>query len=200
MLAKYFKYSYLDSGAMYRGITYAALQNKWITPKGIEESKLFEGLKSLSLNFDLNSNLLLLNGVNISKEIRNLEVSKNVSQIASLPLVRDFLVTQQRKMGYKKNIVIDGRDIGTVVFPDAAHKFFFTAQPEVRAKRRWEELKVDDPSIDFDSVLENLVQRDTMDSNREEAPLKIAKNAIEINVSDLSVSEIFNLLIKKIET
>jgi cytidylate kinase len=200
MLAKYFKYSYLDSGAMYRGITYAALQNKWITPKGIEESKLFEGLKSLSLNFDLNSNLLLLNGVNISKEIRNLEVSKNVSQIASLPLVRDFLVTQQRKMGNKKNIVIDGRDIGTVVFPDAAHKFFFTAQPEVRAKRRWEELKVDDPSIDFDSVLENLVQRDTMDSNREEAPLKIAKNAIEINVSDLSVSEIFNLLIKKIET
>ena len=185
---------------MYRGITYAALQNKWITPKGIEESKLFEGLKSLSLNFDLNSNLLLLNGVNISKEIRNLEVSKNVSQIASLPLVRDFLVTQQRKMGNKKNIVIDGRDIGTVVFPDAAHKFFFTAQPEVRAKRRWEELKVDDPSIDFDSVLENLVQRDTMDSNREEAPLKIAKNAIEINVSDLSVSEIFNLLIKKIET
>ena len=200
MLAKYFKYSYLDSGAMYRGITYAALQNKWITPKGIEESKLFEGLKSLSLNFDLNSNLLLLNGVNISKEIRNLEVSKNVSQIASLPLVRDFLVTQQRKMGNKKNIVIDGRDIGTVVFPDAAHKFFFTAQPEVRAKRRWEELKVDDPSIDFDSVLENLVQRDTMDSNREEAPLKIAKNAIEINVSDLSVSEIFNLLIKKIAT
>lgn len=200
MLAKYFKYSYLDSGAMYRGITYAALQSKWITPKGIEGSKLIEGLKSLSLNFEPISNSLLLNGVNISKEIRTLEVSKNVSKIASLPIVRDFLIMQQREIGERKNIVIDGRDIGTVVFPDAEYKFFFTAQPEVRAKRRWEELKLDDPFIDFDSVLENLVQRDTLDSCREVAPLKIAENAIEINVSDLSVIEVFNFLIKKIET
>ena len=95
---------------------------------------------------------------------------------------------------------MDGRDIGTVVFPNASHKFFFTAQPEVRAKRRWEELKVSDPTADFDSVLKNLIQRDAMDSQRKVAPLKIAENAIEIDVSDLSVAEVFTLLLKKIES
>ena len=200
MLAKHYKYRYVDSGAMYRGITYAALHNKWMTPNGLEESKLFEGLKSINLNFEAISNSLLLNGINVSKEIRTLEVSNNVSKIATLPLVRDFLVNQQREMGKRKKIVMDGRDIGTVVFPDAAYKFFFTAHHEVRAKRRLEELKLGDPSVDFDSVLENLIQRDTMDSQREVAPLKIAKNAIEIDVSDLSVTEVFTLLTEKIES
>lgn len=200
MLAKHYKYRYVDSGAMYRGITYAALHNKWMTSEGLEESKLLEGLKSINLNFEAIENSLLLNGINVSKEIRTLEVSNNVSKISTLPLVRDFLVKQQREMGKRKKIVMDGRDIGSVVFPDAAYKFFFTAHPEVRAKRRLEELKLGDPSVDFDSVLKNLIQRDTMDSQREVAPLKIAKNAIEIDVSDLSVSEIFTLLTEKIES
>ena len=185
---------------MYRGVTYAAMQNQWITSNGVEEAKLFEVLKSINLNFELPTNSLLLNEVNISKEIRTLEVSNNVSKIATLPVVREFLVKQQREMGKKKKIVMDGRDIGTVVFPNAAHKFFFTAQLEVRAKRRWEELKVSDPTVDFDSVLENLTQRDAMDSQRKVAPLKIAENAIEIDVGDLSVDEVFTLLIKKIES
>jgi len=200
MLAKHYNYSYVDSGAMYRGITYAALQNHWITSNGLEEAKLFEGLKSINLNFEPLTNSLLLNGINVSKEIRTQEVSYNVSKIATLPVVRDFLVKQQREMGKRKNIVMDGRDIGTVVFPNASHKFFFTAQPEVRAKRRWEELKVSDPTADFDSVLKNLIQRDAMDSQRKVAPLKIAENAIEIDVSDLSVAEVFTLLLKKIES
>lgn len=200
MLAKHYNYSYIDSGAMYRGVTYAAMQNQWITSNGVEEAKLFEVLKSINLNFELPTNSLLLNEVNISKEIRTLEVSNNVSKIATLPVVREFLVKQQREMGKKKKIVMDGRDIGTVVFPNAAHKFFFTAQPEVRTKRRWEELKVSDPTVDFDSVLENLIERDAMDSQRKVAPLKIAENAIEIDVGDLSVAEVFTLLIKKIES
>ena len=200
MLAKHYNYSYVDSGAMYRGITYAALLNHWIRSDGLEEAKLFEGLKYINLNFESLTDSLLLNGINVSKEIRTLEVSNNVSKIATLPVVRDFLVKQQREMGKRKNIVMDGRDIGTVVFPNASHKFFFTAQPEVRAKRRWEELKVSDPTVDFDSVLKNLIQRDAMDSQRKVAPLKIAENAIEIDVSDLSVAEVFTLLLKKIES
>ena len=203
-LASYLGYRYIDSGAMYRAITFFALQNNWCQDtNNCDEKALIAALPNVKLDFlpdATGKSVLHLNGTNIDNEIRSMTVSKWVSTIAAIPEVRTFLVAQQRAISAQKAIVMDGRDIGTVVFPDAELKFFFTARPEIRAQRRFEELQAIDPDITFQQVLDNVVERDQKDSNRKTSPLIKASDAIEIDVSDQNVSAVFQLLLRYLPT
>ena len=191
---------YVDSGALFRGITFFALDNDWVSDGQLNEEALQKELDNIQINFDSKTNALLLNGKDISDEIRSKEVSGHVSQIAKLPYVRSFLLKLQRIMGDKHGLVMDGRDIGTAVFPNADYKFFFTARPEVRAQRRWEEMRADGQQVSYEEVLQNLLDRDNIDSKRKFAPLKMADDAIEIDTTELTLDEVLALLIKKIKS
>ncbi|RKE94715.1 (d)CMP kinase [Ichthyenterobacterium magnum] len=206
-LAKTLGYVFVDSGAMYRAVTLYALQNGFIEKDCFDQDQLVDQLNNINISFKFNEDLgfaeLFLNGENVEKEIRTLEVSQFVSQIATVSEVRKQLVKQQQNFGKDKGVVMDGRDIGTVVFPDAELKLFMTASAERRAKRRYIELIERGDDVVYDDVLENVKTRDYIDSTREDSPLMKAEDAIEIDNSNLTLEEQFekvlNLALEKIE-
>ena len=189
-LAKELNYTYINTGAMYRAITYYALENN------LDQIDLISALPDLSIRFEEenNSQKALLNDEDITNELHSMRVANQVSIIASIPKVREFLVDQQQKMGIQKGIVMDGRDIGTVVFPEAECKFFLTANVEIRAQRRIDELHQLGNSASYDKVVENLVSRDNTDSNRDISPLTKALDAITVDVSELTLEEVYSIL------
>jgi len=194
-LAKALGYIYVDTGAMYRAVTLFALRNKFIGSEKEQLNKLVPQLKKIHLKFNYNKehgiSEIFLDGENVENEIRTLEVSNFVSQVSELEEVRHKLVEQQQKMGKDKGIVMDGRDIGTVVFPEAELKIFLTASPLVRATRRYKELLDRGEDVSFKEVLKNVQERDYIDSHREFSPLKKAEDAIEIDNSDMGLEEQF---------
>tara|TARA_A200000113_G_C8871407_1_gene356837 strand:- start:2268 stop:2933 length:666 start_codon:yes stop_codon:yes gene_type:complete len=195
-LAKELNYTYINTGAMYRAITYYALENN------LDQIDLISVLPDLSIRFEEenNSQKALLNDEDITNELHSMKVANQVSIIASIPKVREFLVDQQRKMGIQKGIVMDGRDIGTVVFPEAECKFFLTANVEIRAQRRIDELHQLGNSASYDKVVENLVSRDNTDSNRDISPLTKALDAITVDVSELTLEEVYSILKGRVMT
>jgi cytidylate kinase len=194
-LANALDYAFIDTGAMYRAVTLFALEHKLIIEKEVKEEDLVQSLSGIQLQFrsnkDLGKSEMFLNGKNVDTEIRKMEVSENVSQIAVIKEVREKLVALQQQMGLDKGIVMDGRDIGTVVFPNAELKIFMTASPETRATRRYKELLDRGEEVTFEEVLKNVQERDHIDSTREVSPLRKAKDAIEFDNSDMSLNEQF---------
>ncbi|WP_282180691.1 (d)CMP kinase [Maribacter stanieri] len=194
-LAKKLHYIYVDTGAMYRAVTLFAMRSGFIEEDKIDEDSLIVTLDDIDLKFVFNSNLgfaeMYLNGKNVEKEIRTMSVSKNVSQVSVIAAVREKLVAMQQAMGVDKGIVMDGRDIGTVVFPDAELKIFMTASPEKRAVRRYKELLDRGEDVVYADILENVQKRDHIDSNRAISPLKRAEDAIEFDNSDLGLEDQF---------
>ncbi len=192
-LAKTLGYIYVDTGAMYRAVTLYALRNEMITPELIDTEALSACIDDIHITFSLNEESgrpdTYLNGECVEGEIRGMEVSNNVSRIAALPFVREALVAQQQGMGHDKGVVMDGRDIGTVVFPDAELKVFVTASAEVRAQRRYKELIGKGEIADYDEVLANVKERDYIDSHREVGPLRKADDAIELDNSEMTIPE-----------
>ncbi|RSK38219.1 (d)CMP kinase [Mangrovimonas spongiae] len=192
-IASHLGYTYVDSGAMYRAVTLFAMQNGFITKEAFNVNTLVENLHKLRIQFKFNSDLgfseVYLNNKNVEKDIRTLNVSSFVSQVAAVPEVRYQLVKQQRKMGEDKGVVMDGRDIGTVVFPNAEVKIFMTASAEVRAQRRFDELVNRGDQVVFEDVLKNVKERDYIDSHRADSPLIKANDAIEIDNSSLTQEE-----------
>ena len=186
-LARLLGYTYIDTGAMYRAIALYFLQHH-IEEK--EEEKVLEALDNIQLNFVNNSDSgmpeMYLNGVNVEEQIRGKEVAGKVSAVAALPMVRAFAVRQQQEMGKARGIVMDGRDIGTTVFPDAELKIFMTADPHIRAQRRYDELVAKNHPITFEEVYQNLKERDAIDSSRAVSPLRPAPDAIMLDNSHLS--------------
>jgi cytidylate kinase len=193
-LAKELGYIYVDTGAMYRAVTLYAMRHDLIKADGsIEQQGLRAQLPQIEIAFQLNPTTgrpeTLLNGENVEKEIRTMEVSAHVSPIATLPFVREKLVEQQQKMGEGGGVVMDGRDIGTVVFPHAELKVFVTASAEVRAERRFKELKEKGMEADYNEILANVKERDYIDSHRETSPLRKADDAIELDNSNMTIDE-----------
>ncbi len=195
LLSKHLGYVFVDSGAMYRAVTFFAMQNNCISTEFLNKQKLIDLLQDIRLNFIWNTNLgfaeMYLNNTNVEKEIRTIEVSRNVSKIAEISQVRAKLVEQQQEMGKNKGIVMDGRDIGTVVFPNAELKIFMNASPEIRAQRRFDELLKEGQKVTFEEVLKNVQERDYIDTHRADSPLVKAKDAIEIDNSNFSKEEQF---------
>ena len=187
-LAKKYGYLYVDSGAMYRALTYYAMSQNYLNDGELLKSLLVADLSEVDITFGPDGHTML-NGRDVEKEIRSMEVSENVSMIATIPEVRRAMVMLQQKMPRDKGIVMDGRDIGTVVFPDADVKLFVVSDPKVRAERRYEELKAKGADVDFDSVLENIVSRDHTDSHRETSPRTKAHDAVEIDKSNMTIDE-----------
>ena len=192
-LAKRLNYIYVDTGAMYRAVTYFALQHKFIGKDFFHTEALIAALNDINISFKFNSKLgfaeVFLNRENIESAIRTLEVSNYVSPVAAISEVREKLVEQQQRMGKDKGIVMDGRDIGTVVFPEAELKIFMTASAETRAKRRYDELLERGHILSYEDVLENVTTRDRIDSTREDSPLVQAEDAIKIDNSELTIEE-----------
>jgi cytidylate kinase len=203
-LAKHLGYIYIDSGAMYRAVTYYAMMNGFINDKEFNIKGLIAKLDDLEISFVLNKSLgfaeVYLNGHNIEKEIRSLEVSNFVSKVSAVSEVRKQLVKQQHKMGVKKGIVMDGRDIGTVVFPNAELKLFMTASPETRALRRYNELKAKGDNVSYNAVLKNVQERDYLDTTRKDSPLFKADDAIEIDNSKMSLDEQFEKILNLVKS
>jgi cytidylate kinase len=202
-LAREIGYIYIDSGAMYRAITLFCLQNGLIADGVVNEKELVEKLNHIKLSFVLNPETgkpeTMLNGINVEKEIRTLEVSNHVSLVSAIAPVRRAMVAQQQQMGLEKGIVMDGRDIGTTVFPDAELKIFVTASPEIRAQRRLDEMTAKGETATFESILENVKMRDHLDQNREESPLRKADDALLLDNSTLTIAEQKRWLISQFE-
>lgn len=194
-LAKHLGYVYVDTGAMYRAVAYFAMKEGMIDQNRFDVENLIWNLNRISISFKYNPDLgyseTYLNGKNIEKYIRSIEVSGYVSKIAEVSEVRAKLVKEQQEMGKNKGIVMDGRDIGTVVFPDAELKLFITSAPHIRAKRRYDELIARGDQVSFEEVLKNVTERDDIDTHREDSPLKKAEDAIEIDNSNLTKEEQF---------
>ncbi|WP_281846834.1 (d)CMP kinase [Olleya namhaensis] len=198
-LAKHLGYIYVDTGAMYRAVTLYTMQNGWIDKDQFDVDALVSNLDKIVISFTFNPELgfaeVYLNGVNIEREIRTLEVSSFVSKVAAIPEVRYQLVKQQQKMGKDKGVVMDGRDIGTVVFPYAELKLFMTASADKRAIRRFDELIGRGDDVKYEDVLRNVKERDYIDSHREDSPLVQAEDAIAIDNSDLTLEQQFNTVL-----
>lgn len=193
-LAKEIGYIYIDSGAMYRAVTLYSMENGIFDAQdNINTQRLEQEMDHIRITFQLNPQTgrpdTYLNGINVEDKIRTLEVSARVSPIATLGFVRRAMVAQQQKMGKAKGIVMDGRDIGTTVFPDAELKIFVTASPEIRAQRRYDELKAKGQDASFDEILENVKQRDYIDQHREVSPLRKADDALLLDNSHLTIAE-----------
>ncbi|MCC9019854.1 (d)CMP kinase [Flavobacterium lipolyticum] len=199
-LAKELEYVYVDTGAMYRAVTYFAMQNQLIAADFFDKVALIAALPNIQLEFKFNADLgfaeMYLNGENVEKQIRTIEVSSFVSKVAEVSEVRSKLVEQQQEMGKNKGIVMDGRDIGTVVFPNAELKVFMTASAETRAQRRFDELQQKGDNVSYEDVLKNVVERDYIDTHREDSPLIIADDAIEIDNSYLNREEQFTAVLE----
>jgi len=198
MLSKYYEIPFVDSGALYRGITFFSIVNDFIKGGELDQDALRTRLSEVKMKFDSQTGDLYLNDKNIAEKIRGAEVSEYVSTIAALDFVRAFVLSELRQMGNQNGLIMDGRDVGTVVFPDADFKFFFNASPEVRAERRFEEITAKGQKITFDEVLQNLLIRDKTDSERDLAPLKKAEDAIEVDTSNLTINQVFDFLIRTI--
>ncbi len=206
VIAHRFGMRYIDTGAMYRSITLYCIQNDIITNSEVNREKLLLHFEKISVSFNFNTESekseTILNGVNIDSEIRKYYVSEKVSTISQIKQVREKLIILQQEIGKEKGVVMDGRDIGTKVLPDAEIKFFITADAEIRAKRRYNEM--DKSKVSFQDILQNLLERDEKDSNREINPLRVADDAIVIDNSNLSHQEqndfIFKIIKKKIES
>ncbi|MFZ3274607.1 MAG: (d)CMP kinase [Lutibacter sp.] len=207
-LATKLKYVYVDSGAMYRAVTLYAMQHNLISEEYFLKEELIDALDNINLAFKFNADLgfgeIYLNEVNVETEIRNMKVSRLVSKVAEVPEVRKKLVEQQQQMGKNKGVVMDGRDIGTVVFPDAELKIFMTASAEKRAKRRFDEFVERGEQVTFEETLKNVEYRDHIDTSRKDSPLVKAKDAIEIDNSTLTRKEqfekVYKLALKIIES
>jgi len=198
-LANYLDYVFVDSGAMYRAVTLYGLQKGFISETGFDSEKLIASLTDISLEFVNNSKGIAeihLNGENVEKEIRTLEISEYVSPVATLSEVRKKLVELQRKLGEGRGVVMDGRDIGTVVMPNADLKIFMNASREVRAQRRYKELLNRGENISYEEVLENVTERDNIDSTRQLSPLKQADDAIEVDNSEMNISDQFHMILQ----
>ena len=202
-LAKHLGYIYVDSGAMYRAVTLFTMRNGFITNQDFNVNALVAKLEDVNISFKFNKTLgfaeVYLNGENIEHAIRTLEVSSFVSKVAAIPEVRYQLVKQQQQMGKYKGVVMDGRDIGTVVFPYAELKIFMIASAEKRATRRFDELIARGDKVKYEDVLRNVQERDYIDSNREDSPLRKADDAIEIDNSDLSLEVQFQKVMQLAE-
>lgn len=198
-LAKELEYKFVDTGAMYRAVTLFAMRNNWLQKGEVDEQKLIENLPSVTINFEYNlqsgTNDVILNGENVEQEIRAMEVSENVSSVARIDEVRTKLVQIQKQLGKEKGVVMDGRDIGSVVFPEAELKIFMTASADIRAQRRYKELKEKGEKISFEDVLKNVKHRDDIDTNRKNSPLIQADDAIKIDNSNMSQEEQFEKIL-----
>ncbi len=198
-LAKQLGYVYVDTGAMYRAVTFFAMQNGYINADFFDKENLINALPFIVLEFHFNPELgfgeMYLNETNVETEIRTIEVSNFVSRIAEVSQVRSKLVEQQKQMGKGKGIVMDGRDIGTVVFPKAELKIFMTASAETRAQRRFVELQSKGQDVPYEAVLKNVQERDYIDTHRDDSPLVIADDAIEIDNSHLNREEQFEAVL-----
>jgi cytidylate kinase len=199
-MAKEIGYVYVDTGAMYRAVAYYAMTQGLIDDNHFDKNGLILDLNNIDLNFEFNAELgyaeIFLNGNNVERFIRSIEVSNMVSKVASISEIREKLVEQQQKMSLNKGIVMDGRDIGTVVFPEAELKLFMTASPEKRAQRRYKEMTDNGVQIQYESVLENVTSRDHLDTTRADSPLVKAGDAIEIDNSDRNVAQTYALAMK----
>ena len=203
-LAREIGYIYVDTGAMYRSVTLYALRHGMFRADGsIDTGALEAAMPEIRITFKLNKETgrpdTYLNGELVEKDIRTMEVSSKVSPIAALPFVRKALVEQQQMMGREKGIVMDGRDISTAVFPDAELKVFVTASAEVRAQRRYDELKAKGMEADYASILKNVEERDYIDSHREVSPLRKADDAVELDNSHMTIAEQKQWLMEKFE-
>ena len=202
-LANQLGYVYVDSGAMYRAMTFFAMKNEFISKDHFDVTSLIENLDKAQLKFIYNPSIgfaeMYLNDENIEKAIRTLEVSNFVSQVAAISEVRKKLVTIQKETGKNKGVVMDGRDIGTVVFTDAELKIFMTSSAETRAKRRFDELIEKGQEVSYDDVYTNVVARDRVDTTRKDSPLVKADEAIEIDNSNLTKEEQFAIILKLVE-
>ena len=203
LIAKKYNFIYIDTGAMYRAVALFAMQNKFITNDFMDQTNLIKNLKEITLSFQFNMNLgfaeMFLNNVNVEKEIRTLEVSQFVSKIATISEVRKKLVSEQQEMGKQGGIGMDGRDIGTVVFPNAHLKLFMTASADKRAMRRYNELIAIGDNVSFEDILFNVQERDRIDSTRKDSPLIMADDAIEFDNSDMGITEQFDKICSVID-
>ncbi len=199
-LADYLGYIYVDTGAMYRAVTLYALQNEFLSEDKFDKEALIKSLPTIELEFRKENNKtkteIFLNGENVEKEIRTMYVSGFVSPVATISEVRKKLVAIQHQMGIEKGIVMDGRDIGTVVFPNAELKIFMNANAEVRATRRYEELLAKGDDITFKEILENVQKRDLMDTTRDDSPLVKAEDAIEVDNSEINQEDQFHIILQ----
>jgi cytidylate kinase len=196
-LAKALDYIYVDSGAMYRAVTLYALEQGFISDEKFDPNALISNIENVSIEFKKEGNnptVLYLNNKEVSSKIRGMEVSNLVSKVAALPQVRQCLVKEQRKMGQNKGIVMDGRDIGTVVFPEAELKIFMTASAQTRTQRRFDELTAKGEQVDFDEVYENITSRDYKDSTRADSPLTQAKDARVLDNTNLTQSQQYTIV------
>ncbi|TXD45771.1 (d)CMP kinase [Polaribacter sp. IC073] len=195
LLAKKYNYIYVDTGAMYRAVTLYAKQNNFVGKDFLDKEQLISSLKNVSLSFCFNADLgfaeMFLNGINVEKEIRTLEISQLVSKVSTISAVRKKLVAEQQIMGENSGVVMDGRDIGTVVFPNADVKLYMTASADKRATRRYKELIDRGDKVDFKDILFNVEERDRIDSTREDSPLMKAADAIGFDNSDMGINEQF---------
>jgi cytidylate kinase len=207
-LASKLQYVYVDTGAMYRAVTFYAMQHQLISENFLKKEALISALNLIDLKFKFNPNVgfaeIYVNNVNVEKEIRTLAVSQLVSKVAEISEVRRKLVEQQQEMGKNKAVVMDGRDIGTVVFPNAELKLFMTASAEKRAKRRYDELVGKGEIVTYEEILKNVEDRDYIDTTRDDSPLVKAQDAIEIDNSNLTLEEqfemVYAIVLKKIES
>ena len=196
-LAKALDYIYVDSGAMYRAVTLYALEQGFISDEKFDPNALISNIENVNIEFKKEGNnptVLCLNNKEVSSKIRGMEVSNLVSKVAALPQVRQCLVKEQRKMGQNKGIVMDGRDIGTVVFPEAELKIFMTASAQTRTQRRFNELTAKGEQVDFDEVYENITSRDYKDSTRADSPLTQAKDARVLDNTNLTQSQQYKIV------
>lgn len=200
-LAQKIGYVYIDTGAMYRAVTLYAMRHGLISEGKVKAEALQEEMSHISISFQLNAETkrpdTYLNGEYVEREIRTMEVSHHVSQIAALPFVRTAMVEMQREMGKEKGVVMDGRDIGTVVFPHAELKIFVTASAEVRAQRRYDELTAKGEKCNYEEILENVKERDRIDSTRETSPLRQAEDAIVLDNTHMTIPEQENWLMEE---
>ena len=195
-IAKHLNFIHIDTGAMYRGITYYSLNN-FLIKSQISAKKLIDNIDKIDINFKIvNQNqIITINDENIQEKLRNIEIDQNVSMVSSIPEVRSFLVKRQRQLSINNDVVMEGRDIGTVVFPNSKNKFFIIASTKIRAKRRFRKKKKNNENISFSQIFEDVKIRDKNDESRETSPLKPAKDAKIIDTSNYSETEVFNKII-----
>lgn len=202
-LAKHLGYVYVDTGAMYRAVALFSMQKGYIGKEFFDIQSLINSLPFIKLVFKFNPDLgfseMYLNEVNVEREIRTIEVSSYVSKVAEITEVRSKLVEQQQEMGKNKGIVMDGRDIGTVVFPEAELKIFMNASAHTRAERRFKELQEKGDIVSFEEVLKNIEERDYIDTHRDDSPLVKAKDALEFDNSNISKQEQFQKVLKLVK-
>jgi CMP/dCMP kinase len=203
-IAKHFHYRFIDTGAMYRAVTLFAIRNNLAANGKVDAAALVAKLNEIHIDFKFNEQTgisdVWMNGENVEQEIRQLPVSNHVSPVATIKEVRQAMVAQQQEMGHEKGIVMDGRDIGTVVFPNAELKLFMTASAEIRAKRRFDELQAKGETVDYAQILQNVTERDRIDSTRAESPLIQASDAIVLDNSYITRDEQLQWAIQLVQT